>query len=96
MYLFLPFRMEKTTIFLVFVLISLCCCYEPYNNPYDDEYEGDAVIDGILSTYRHDPDYEPDSYRKTEQYLNDQPTRETISMPGVSPQKVCFTKNIED
>ena len=80
--------MESLAVLLVLVLVPLCYCHNQYANLYGDEYDSDAIIDGILDSYRKDPGDESNSYKRTEEYVNDQPIKETISMPGVSPQKV--------
>ena len=84
--------MERIALLLIFVFVPLCCGYEPYQNPYDDEYEGegDAVIEKVLDGYRQDQVDGYNSYKRTDEYANDKPARETISMPGVSPQEVKY------
>lgn len=80
--------MQSLAVLLILVLVSLCYCHNRYENIYGDEYDSDAIIGGILDSYRRDPDDETESYKRTGEYVNDKPKKETISMPGVSPQKV--------
>ena len=82
--------MDKIALLLLFVCVPLCCCYDTNQNPYDDEYEGDGVIEKVLNSFHQDQSNGYNSYKRTEEYAKDKPTRETISMPGVSPQEVKY------
>lgn len=82
--------MKKLSFLLLFALAT-CQCYDLYN----EDYENDRTIDRILDSYRQDPNEELESYKKTEEFdVTNEVTRETISMPGVSPQKVTTQKII--
>lgn len=91
--------MDKIALLLLFVCVPLFCCYETNQNPYDDEYEGDGVIEKVLNSFHQDQSNGYNSYKRTEEYAKDKPTRETISMPGVSPQEhdsyFCYGQKIK-
>lgn len=83
--------MIKLQLSIFLALAALYQSYTLFDDPGSDNDNGYAFIDDILEGYRHDPNDEQESYKRSEEYdVKDEDTKSYIKMPGVSPQKVSI------